>query len=209
MHHRLLGLLACTLTLMSCTITTYSDFPMVDLQSEPLPKKDFPIYYHVVHLSQFDRQTKRNYPLYKLEPRYATWAGYDELERIFEESRIFSKTIASDTVPEKGIYCAVAAAAKPASGLAHFFHGFAEPWLPPSQMLPYYSGEAGYVVEYELYVDKELKKTYQYEITKKGVAWILLLPFAWINFFTYSEEDAFRATAYQFFLDAERDGYLQ
>ena len=36
----------------------------------------------------------------------------------------------------------------------------------------------------------------------------MLLPFSWINFFTYSLEDAVRSTTAQFVMDAQRDGYL-
>jgi hypothetical protein len=75
-------------------------------------------------------------------------------------------------------------------------------------VIPWWSSGAGYTVEYLLYVDGKRERSYSYEITKKGVGWIGLLPVAWINIFTQDEKDAFRATAYQFFRDADRDGYF-
>lgn len=75
-------------------------------------------------------------------------------------------------------------------------------------IFPWWSSGAGYTVEYTLYVDGKKEHSYSYEITKKGVGWIGLLPFAWINLFTDDAKDAFRATAYQFFRDADRDGYF-
>jgi hypothetical protein len=46
-------------------------------------------------------------------------------------------------------------------------------------------------------------KSYPYEITRKLFFWIAALPFVWINSSTPSEAQAFEATAYQFFEDAE------
>jgi hypothetical protein len=76
-------------------------------------------------------------------------------------------------------------------------------------LIPSYSDSSGYIVKYSLYVDRELKSEYRYEITREGAAWIGLLPFLWVNLLTPSEDEAFRATAYQFFMEAERDGYLK
>ena len=75
-------------------------------------------------------------------------------------------------------------------------------------IVPWWSSGAGYTVEYLLYIDGKREHSYSYKITKKGVGWIGLLPVTWINLFTQDAKDAFRATAYQFFRDADRDGYL-
>jgi hypothetical protein len=73
---------------------------------------------------------------------------------------------------------------------------------------PVYSGQSGWELSYSVYDRNALKKTYKYEITGKGFFWLLLLPFSWINFFTYSFDDAVRSTTAQFVVDAQRDGYL-
>jgi hypothetical protein len=75
-------------------------------------------------------------------------------------------------------------------------------------LIPVYSGQGGWKLSYSFYDRNELKKTYKYEITPKRFSWLLLLPFSWINFFTYSLEEAVRSTTAQFIVDAQRDGYL-
>ena len=75
-------------------------------------------------------------------------------------------------------------------------------------IVPWWSSGAGYTVEYILYVDGRHERSYSYEITKKGIGWLGLLPVAWINLFTQDAKDAFRATMYQFVRDADRDGYF-
>lgn len=75
-------------------------------------------------------------------------------------------------------------------------------------LFPIYSGQDGWALSYSVYDRNALKKMYKYEITTKVFYWLLLLPFSWINFFTYSFDDAVRSTTAQFVVDAQRDGYL-
>lgn len=74
--------------------------------------------------------------------------------------------------------------------------------------IPYYSGEGGLRVQYRLYREGTLHAAYEYTIKKKGWGGILLLPLAWLNFFTDDLKDALRATTLQFLIDAHRDGNL-
>jgi hypothetical protein len=74
-------------------------------------------------------------------------------------------------------------------------------------LIPVYE-EGGWELSYSVYDRSVLQKTYNYEITSKQFFWLLLLPFSWINFFTYSLEDAVQSTTAQFVIDAQRDGYL-
>ncbi len=192
---RLSAFLACTLALTSCLVT-YKDFPSVDGQSSPTQRKTFPIYYHV------------NFP----EAQVARFAGLETastlhhvLERAFEENQVFADAIIAINPPERGIYCSVTVTVKPRSVLSQ---GFAFVSGQAGGLLPVYSGEGGYLVRYELYIDKQLKKTYRYEITEERFLWLGLLPFIWVNFFTPSAKEAFLATAHQFFHEAELDGYF-
>jgi hypothetical protein len=75
-------------------------------------------------------------------------------------------------------------------------------------IIPYYCDETGVTVRYDLYVDRQLKKSYHYEIRKKGMAGLLILPFAWLNVFTDDLADAIVLTAHRFVLDAARDDFL-
>jgi len=79
-------------------------------------------------------------------------------------------------------------------------------WL--AVLIPVYK-QGGWELSYSVYDRNALTQTYHYEITSKQYYWLLLRPFSWINFFTYSLEDAARATTAQFVVDAQRDGYLE
>ncbi len=74
--------------------------------------------------------------------------------------------------------------------------------------IPYYSGEGGVDAHFRLFKDGVPQKTYHYEIKKKGVGGILILPFAWVNFFTDDLKEALRKTTLQFLIDAQHDENL-
>ncbi len=76
-------------------------------------------------------------------------------------------------------------------------------------ILPAYHGSSRHVVRYHLFVDHERQKTYEYRIRTVQAAWAGVLPFSWMRALLPSLEEAFRATAYQFFVDAALDGYLR
>ena len=66
-----------------------------------------------------------------------------------------------------------------------------------------------YTVDYDLYVDTALKKTYRYEIKEKSMIWIGAIPFFWVNFLTNHHANAFTATIHQFIRDARDEGLLR
>lgn len=118
--------------------------------------------------------------------------------------RIAKPVLASDP-PAKGLYVYVSKTPKIPSTWARACS------LLHSIMLsafPCYTRTAGFHISYDLYLDKEQKATYHYEISREGVDWIGLLPFVWVNAFTMPYREAFRTTVYQFTFDAERDGFL-
>jgi hypothetical protein len=167
-------------------------------------------------------------------PLVATGEGFDELERVFARNDVFAQTTRTllPKPPAQGLYCLVlvwthhselgewlyGSFAAPGSKEDEIAQMARVPFLMPIPLalllqvsiavFPWWSSGAGYTVEYLLYVDGKRERSYSYEITKKGVGWIVLLPVAWINYFTQDAKDAFRATAYQFFRDADRDGYF-
>ena len=171
-------------------------------------------------------------------PLVATGEGSDELERVFASNDVFARAISTKlrNPPGQGLICSILVEAhhsavgewlytpvkrdpkEDAFSQLHKLPPFLLPiaiTIPLSVLLqsstaifPWWSSGAGYTVQYTLYVDGKRERSYSYEITKKGVGWIGLLPVAWINFFTQDANDAFRTTAYQFFHDADRDGYF-
>jgi len=108
--------------------------------------------------------------------------------------------VIAETAPEKGLYLEVETKWKPMTMPALIFGYISVSTLT---LLPAWSMHDGYIVKYNIYVDGQKKEAYTYEITRKAGIWLGLLPFAWINLFTYNEEDAFEATAYQFAADAQ------
>jgi hypothetical protein len=75
-------------------------------------------------------------------------------------------------------------------------------------VIPCYAEGIVYETHFDVFVHNSLKQSYRYEISRKGVHWIGLIPFFWINFMTAQYEEAFLANAYQFVTDAKRDGFL-
>lgn len=75
-------------------------------------------------------------------------------------------------------------------------------------LIPYYKARVRDTVDYDLYLDTVLVKTYQYEISEKTFVWVLNLPFVWINLLTNDSSDAFEATIHEFIRDARNEGKL-
>lgn len=74
--------------------------------------------------------------------------------------------------------------------------------------IPFYIDEGGWEFSYQVSHRDRLTKTYTYDITARQFYWAMMLPFSWINLFTYSLEDAVQSTTAQFVADARRDGFL-
>jgi hypothetical protein len=68
--------------------------------------------------------------------------------------------------------------------------------------------EHAYETHFDVYMDNALKRSYRYDIYWKGVSWIGLVPFFWVNLFMTDHEEAFSANAYQFISEAKQDGLL-
>jgi hypothetical protein len=162
-----------------------------------------PIYYHVDPSDLHAKSLLNAGPGFDFP--YPSRESFDELQRAFADTHMFSEAIPASSPPAKGIYCTVDVTHTPQSELAGSFAFLSVSLLG---ITPAYSASSVDTVRFELYVSKELKKVYEYRVTKVKGTWILLLPFAWLNLFTPSRTEAFRAAAHQFFLDAERDGHF-
>ncbi len=96
--------------------------------------------------------------------------------------------------------------------ISHRIWWYEIPWalvfIGSGGLVPIYRGQDGWALSYSVYDQSVLQKTYNYEITARTLISIVGLPFLWINFFTYSFDDAVRSTTAQFVMDAQRDGYL-
>lgn len=127
------------------------------------------------------------------------FGGGDALRQAFREHAPFANVEARSEPPDEGLFCRVGYERRSpnvASGIvAYISYAFLF-------TIPFWSTE-GYTIRYQLYVDGEEQKIYEYDITRKAFFWIVALPFSWINFLTPSEGDAFESTVHRFFADAQ------
>jgi hypothetical protein len=192
------------LTLSSC-IVTYRDFPSATPESTPQVKTMVPIYYRVAP------PPEEPFFRYGGPERVGRRGLYSTLARGFAEIRIFSSTAVAEAPPATGIFTSIGVERKPESQAAVIWR------LNPLALIingllifiiPSYSGEGGWIVHFDLYLDAEYKKTYKYLITQKSLYWLGLAPFLWINLITYDINAATIATIHQFSIDAEQDGFI-
>jgi hypothetical protein len=191
-----------SVALTSCLIT-YKEIPAQD-QVVSLPKRDMRLYYHVDPFELYSKALAKvgdgfDFP-------YPSRENYRELQRAFADNRMFSETIPAASPPEHGIHCAVDVSHSPPSRPAE---GFAFVSALTLTAIPSYSESSSDLVRFTLSMDGEVKKVYEYQVTRIKGTWIIFLPVAWINLFTPTRTEAFRAVVHQFFLNADRDGYFE
>lgn len=75
-------------------------------------------------------------------------------------------------------------------------------------IIPFYNGETGCDVIYEIFHDGAPGRTYTYAIHRHLFIWLPVLPLSWISAITPSEGDATYATTLRFFADATADHAL-
>lgn len=203
-----LGLLLAGITMsLSGCIVAYRDFPNATLESLPKNHEPKPLYYHAEPMAGTILVLIPSlYPQFpQIDP--IGQPGYHQVAQTLESSGLFSALIVVPDLPETGVYCSIGFEKRMPSAL----------WSGSDiriafyivlGLLPYYTGDGGTTVVYTLYRDGQRMQTYRYPITKKGAGWIVLLPFAWLNFFTNDLKDAVRGATLQFLIDAQRDGNL-
>jgi hypothetical protein len=165
---------------LSGCVVTYGQFPK-DRVGASWPEKRYKhMFYHVEGVSMA--------------------AGYHAIKEAFQTSSPFMTVEPFRQVPEKGIYTHVDVKNLPPSIPSLVFGYISIIFLT---LTPAWTTKGGTDLFYEVYHDGKMVKAYEYSIRRKGVLWIVTLPFIWVNLFTYSEVDAFEATANQFFKDAQ------
>src|SRR5262245_20283158 len=189
MRTRSLILLVLLVILSGC-IVTYRDFPIVD----PLP-------------SVYELAPPRCLQTVKILAGFGWTEG--SIKALQEALQHYGGCSSSSPVDNNSKWAEtevwVSAQIIPTSWWVRFY---GEASLRSGFFFPFYSGEGGWELSYRVYDRNELKKRYTYEIRGKAFYWLFVLPFSWINFFTYSFDDAVRSTTAQFVVDAQRDGYL-
>ncbi len=136
---------------------------------------------------------------YQIEEFHTMLGGANALRKEFPASAPFARVELRSAPPDEGIFCRVRAERIPPSVASGVFAYVSYVFLFTT---PFWSTE-GYSVRYHIYVDGQEEKVLSYDIERSSFFWLLVLPVSWINLLTASEEDAFRATVHQFFVDAE------
>ena len=169
------------LPLLASCITTYREFPTAMVGQPPVSKPYGTLAYHI-----------NPFPV-------VNSGGQMALENTFRERTPFAKTRLVNETPAQGLFCLVDVEWRPFSLPALVFGYISVSTLT---LLPAWSTREGYVVHYHVLQDGKERDSFSYPITRKMGLWVGLLPFVWVNLLTYSEAEAFEATAYQFFHDA-------
>jgi hypothetical protein len=176
----------------ACAISNYSP-------SEPVGMPAVDIHHKVESVSfSYLPQTSRDIPN---DSQTLPWES-QTVKDLFEHHSRFSKVIVTSIPPQNGTHINVYQTG--ASSVSRWC--FASIWT--LGVVPCYADGVLYTIHFDVLIHNNLKESYQYEISRKGVQWLGLLPFVWVNVFTTQYKDAFSANAYQFVIDAKRDGYL-
>ncbi len=141
---------------------------------------------------------------YRIRPvQGLTMGGVEQLKRSMKKNDVFANAELVDEPTVKGVSVDVNAVWGPPS-LGATVYGYVD--LSLLALLPLYSDSMGYDVQYIVYRDGRKVRMYEYPIRRRVFMWLPVLPFAWVNFFTNDESDAFSAVTQRFFLEASRDG---
>ncbi|MBI3297717.1 MAG: hypothetical protein HYZ75_06110 [Elusimicrobia bacterium] len=165
-------------------VSTYRDFPAARVGQPPAARKEGRLRYYLDRFPILPFAGGKD----ALHDVFRDWTPFGESERVFEKGP-----------PLEGLFVVVQAEWKPLTGSAAVF-GYLS--LASLTLLPAWTGREGYLVHYHLFRDGEKVKTFSYEITRKALLWAPAVLFTWANLLTYSEYQAFEATAQQFFRDA-------
>ena len=179
------------LSLDACIIVTYRPHPVT---LEPASKREGLINFFYYAGGTPDPKAEQT----------ALSVEFQVLQRLLEEQGGFAAAIVSSTPPAKGTYLTVYRTINDSSKVSRFFCTLSTLTLT---VFPCYANKPS-TVQMNLYVDNDLKKSYQYEIVGKHAQWLGFLPLFWVNGLMTHYRHAFEATVYQFILDGRRDGYL-
>ncbi len=173
-----LFLLLCLMTLQSCVVG-YGRYPRHQLRA-PLPQKEFSLI------------------RYRVEGT-GLYGGQQGIKDAFKEKAPFKQVEAIVEKPSSGLFVDVHV-----KNVSPSIPSFAFGYLSVCflTLTPAWTTKGGADIIYDLYKDGQPVQTFDYQVRQRGMLWIVMLPFVWVNLLTASESDAFGATARQFFEDA-------
>lgn len=167
-------LILVTVLLLTQGCATYRGFPEDKVNQPPEANHDT-MYYKISGKSMFK--------------------GFGALHEVFKESSGFKEAVMTETMPESGYFVDVKVSNVAPSMPAVTF-GYVS--FITYTLVPFWSTQNGNDISYELYKDGVLLESEEYEIRRKLFVWLGMLPLVWVNGITYSESEAFSASAYDF-----------
>jgi len=170
------------LTLFFTSCITYRNFPVEKIGQIP------------------EKKAKPSKTLFYNIKGHTMFSGEKELLKVFQEKSPFITTERADKKTERGLFVEVNIhKIAPHTGAAILGYASAS-FLG---FIPFWSTDDGYNLQYVIYKNGKRKKSFEYKIHRNSFFWVFMIPLAWVNAFTYSETDAFEATTYQFFEEAD------
>ncbi|MDF3819808.1 hypothetical protein P3G55_07860 [Leptospira sp. 96542] len=177
------GLLVVTIIYFSFTncIISYKNYPKV----LPLPAQEKTIDKPLVYILP-------TFPQLNL-------GGREALKTYFETKSPFKNTMEGTEVPKSGYLVNVKVNYRSPSKEATVFLGLS---TLTATILPAWSSQDGYDIEYLLYKDGKKVNSYEYHIYRNYAQWMPLALVSWYNFETATEKEVFERVSLQFFEDA-------
>ncbi|TGM25893.1 hypothetical protein EHQ82_04995 [Leptospira selangorensis] len=175
------GMLLAFFMMTNCIIS-YKDYPKI----LPLPSEEKTLDTNFVYVLP-------TFPQLNL-------GGREALKNYFENKTRFKKTVEGVDVPKVGYLVNVKVNYRSPTPVATAFLGIS---TLTATLLPAWSTQDGYDVQYLLYKDGKKVGTYEYHIFRNYAQWLLFIPISWYNFETATEKEVFERMTLQFFLDAK------
>jgi hypothetical protein len=178
---RLIGLLILANITLNCIIS-YRDYPKIP----PIPSAE---------------KTSEKIFVYAL-PTFPqlNLGGREGLKYFFENKTMFKKTTEGNEVPKSGYLVNVKVNYRTPSKEASVFLALS---TLTATILPAWSNQDGYDVEYKLYKDGKNVGNYNYHIFRSHAQWLPLALVSFYNFETATEKEVFERVSLQFFEDAK------
>ncbi len=180
---QLLLVATAAVTLSSCIVLHRSAMPAADRAPSAAIRYAATFVYRVERLQKYDSDL-----------------GQDGVLRVFRSENPFSATSEGVLfVPKQGLFVTAELDRTPAAGWITAFDRMSYLTLG---LLPSWNLHDIHSVTYRVFIDGEQRQSFHYDVTRKTVTWIGLLPFAWINLLNTSLDDVMADTARRFFAEA-------
>ena len=174
MTKKLIAFLAPLLVSFSTGCMTYRNFPTQSPASMPA-KREATLHYNI--------------------DGSALFAGPSAIRDVLASDAPYSSLSPSDKPGNSGDFLQVKIDQSPPSMPAVVFGYISYSTLT---ILPFWSNQDGSILTFTLYRNGAQQESKEYLINRGTFVWLGMLPFAWVNFMTPSEADAFRACARDF-----------